>query len=89
MSQEEVAKRLRKAKGASCRAMQKLGGLTQLAEEVGLMVNCKPVTTLMELNFQKLCGSNARPDLGNAFELHKFIRIDVLGELPSGYMFCS
>jgi len=36
-------------------------------------VNCKLVTTSMELNFQKLCGSDAGPDLGNA----------------SGHMFCS
>jgi len=53
------------------------------------MVNCKPMTTSMELNFQKLCGTDARPDLGNASEFHKLICIDVLGELPSGHMFCS
>ena len=53
------------------------------------MVNNKLVTNSMELNFQKLCGSDAGPDLGNAFEFLKLIRIDVLGELPSGYMFCS
>jgi len=53
------------------------------------MVNCKPVTTLMELKFQKLRGSNARLDLGNASEFHKLICIDVLGELPSKYMFCN
>jgi len=53
------------------------------------MVNFKPVTTSMELNFQKLCGSNARPDLGNAYEFHKLIHIVVLGELPFRHMFCS
>jgi len=53
------------------------------------MVNCKPVTTSMELNFQKLCDSDVGLDLGKASEFHKLIRIDVLGELPSGYMFCS
>ena len=44
---------------------------------------------LEDLNFQKLYGSDVRPDLGNAYEFHKFIRVDVLGELPSGHMFCS
>ncbi len=37
------------------------------------MVNCKPVTTSMKLNFQKLCGIDAKPDLGNASEFHKLI----------------
>ena len=48
------------------------------------IVNCKLVTTSMELNFKKLCGSDVRLDLGNAFEFHKLIRIDVLGELSLG-----
>ena len=38
VSQEEAAQRLRKAKGASHRATQKLGGLTQLVEEAELLV---------------------------------------------------
>ena len=37
------------------------------------MVDCKPVTTPMELNFKKLCGSDAGPELGNAFEYHQLI----------------
>jgi len=37
------------------------------------MVNCKPVTTSMKLNFKKLCGSDTGPDLGNASEFHKLI----------------
>ena len=44
---------------------------------------------LKDLNFQKLYGSDVEPDLGNAFEFHKFIRIDVLGEPPSKHMFFS
>ena len=36
------------------------------------MVKCKPVTTSMELNFQKLCDSDVGPDLGNAYELPSF-----------------
>jgi len=44
---------------------------------------------LEDLNFQKLYGSDVGPDLGNASESHKLVRIDVLGELPSGHMFCS
>jgi len=44
---------------------------------------------LVDLNFQKLYGSDARPDLGTASEFYKLICIDILGELPSGYMFCS
>lgn len=38
VSQEEATQKLREAKGYSHRARQKLGGLTQLAEEVGLLV---------------------------------------------------
>ena len=37
------------------------------------MVDCKPVTTPMELNFKKLCGSAARPTLGNATEYRQLI----------------
>ena len=44
---------------------------------------------LVDLKFQKLYGSDAEPDLGNASEFHKLIRVDVLGELPFGHMFCS
>ena len=44
---------------------------------------------LEDLNFQKLYGNDVGPDLGNAFEFHKLIRIDVLGEFPFGHMFCS
>ena len=44
---------------------------------------------LKDLNFQKLYGSDVEPDLGNASEFHKLIRIDVLGEPPSEHMFCS
>jgi len=43
---------------------------------------------LEDLNFQKLYGDDVRPDLRNASEFHKLIFIDVLGELPSGHMFC-
>jgi len=44
---------------------------------------------LEDLSFQKLYDDDAEPDLGNASEFHKLICIDVLGELPSGHMFCS
>ena len=44
---------------------------------------------LEDLNFQKLYGSDVGLDLGNASKFHKLICIDVLGELPSVYMFCS
>ena len=44
---------------------------------------------LKDLNFQKLYGSDVGPDLGNASEFHKLIRVDVLGEPPSGHMHCS
>ena len=52
-------------------------------------ISCKPVTTSRILTFKKLYGSDVGPDLGNASEFHKLIRVDVLSELPSGYMFCS
>ena len=44
---------------------------------------------LEDLNFQNLYDGDDGPDLGNASEFHKLICIDVLGELPFGYMFCS
>jgi len=37
------------------------------------MVDCKLVTTPMELNFKKLCGSVAGPELVNASEYHQLI----------------
>ena len=37
------------------------------------IVDCKPVTTPMELNFKKLCGNVARPNLGNPSEFHHLI----------------
>jgi len=37
------------------------------------MVDCKSVTTPMELNFKKLCGSVASPDLGNPSEYCQLI----------------
>jgi len=42
---------------------------------------------LKDLNFQKLYGDDAEPDLGNASEVQKLICIDVLYQFPSGYMF--
>ena len=39
--------------------------VVKILERFG-MVDCKPVTTLMELNFKKLCGSVVGPELGNA-----------------------
>eukprot|EP00253_Pinus_taeda_P014945 PITA_14945 len=41
--------------------------IVKLFERFG-MVDCKFVTTPIELNFKKLCGSAARPDLGNLSE---------------------
>ena len=37
------------------------------------MVDCKPVTTPMELNFKKLCDSVVVPELGNAFVYRQLI----------------
>ena len=37
------------------------------------MVDYKLVTTPMELNFKKLCGSAARLDLENAYEFRQLI----------------
>ena len=44
---------------------------------------------LEDLNFQKLHGSDVRPDLGNASKFHKLIHVDVLGEPSFRHMFCS
>jgi len=44
---------------------------------------------LEDPNFQKLYGNDVGPDLGNAFEFHKLIRIDVLGEPLSRHLCCS
>ena len=44
---------------------------------------------LEDLNFQKLYGNDVGPDLGNASEFLKLIRVDVLGELSSRHMICS
>eukprot|EP00253_Pinus_taeda_P003278 PITA_03278 len=38
------------------------------------MVGCKPVTTLMELDFKKLSGSAARPVLRNTTEYRKLVK---------------
>ena len=37
------------------------------------MVDCKSVTTPMELNFKKLCGSDVGLELGNASEYRQLI----------------
>ena len=37
------------------------------------MVDCKSVTTLMELNFKKLCGSVSKLDLGNPSEYRQLV----------------
>ena len=46
--------------------------VAKILERFG-MVECKPVTTAMELNFKKLGGSAARPELGNASEYLQLI----------------
>eukprot|EP00253_Pinus_taeda_P035948 PITA_35948 len=46
--------------------------VVKILERFG-MVDCKPVTTLMELNFNKLCGSAVGPELGNASEYRQLI----------------
>eukprot|EP00253_Pinus_taeda_P028312 PITA_28312 len=46
--------------------------IMKLLERFG-MVDCKSVTTLMELNFNKSCRSAARPDLGNPSEYRQLI----------------
>eukprot|EP00253_Pinus_taeda_P009075 PITA_09075 len=47
--------------------------VVKILERLG-MVDCKPLTTSMELNFKKLCGSVAGPALGNDSEYRQFIR---------------
>lgn len=37
------------------------------------MVDCKPMTTLMKLDFKKLCGSVVGPELGNASKYRQLI----------------
>ena len=37
------------------------------------IVDCKSVTTPMELNFEKLCGSAVGPDLGNPTEYRQLV----------------
>eukprot|EP00253_Pinus_taeda_P008396 PITA_08396 len=46
--------------------------VVKILERFG-MVDCKPVTTLMELNFKKLCGSAAGPELGNTYEYRQLV----------------
>ena len=46
--------------------------VVKILERFG-MVDCKPVTTPMELNFKKLCGSVVGPELGNAFEYRQLV----------------
>eukprot|EP00253_Pinus_taeda_P035004 PITA_35004 len=46
--------------------------VVKILERFG-MVDCKPVTTPMELNFKKLCVSDLRPELGNAYEYRQLI----------------
>ena len=53
------------------------------------MINCNHVTTSRILTFKKLYGNDVGPDLGNASEFHKLIRVYVLGQLLLGHMFCS
>ena len=60
----------------------------ELDSECG-KISCKPMTTSRILTFKKLYGSDVGPDLGNSSEFHKLIRVDVLGEPPSGHMFCN
>ena len=56
--------------------------VVKLLERFG-MVDCKSVATPMELNFKKLCGTAARPKLGNRRGL------DVLSEISFRHKFCS
>ena len=44
----------------------------KLLERCG-MVDCKSVSTLMELDFKKLCGSAARPRLTNPSEYRQLM----------------
>ena len=57
--------------------------VVKLLERFG-MVDCKSVTTPMELNFKNLCGSVAGPELGNPTEYCQLMGgFDVLSELTS------
>ena len=44
----------------------------KLLERFG-MVDCKSVSTLMELNFKKLCGNTVGPKLGNPTEYRQLV----------------
>ena len=46
--------------------------VVKILERFGI-VDCKHMTTLMELNFKKLCGNVAGPELGNAFDYRQLI----------------
>jgi len=46
--------------------------IVKLLERCG-MVDCKSVSTLMKLNFEKLCGSVVAPELANPFEYHQLV----------------
>ena len=46
--------------------------IVKLLERCG-MVDCKSVTTPMELKFKKLCGSGAGPGLANPSEYHQLV----------------
>eukprot|EP00253_Pinus_taeda_P002308 PITA_02308 len=46
--------------------------IVKLLERCG-MVDCKSVSTLMELNFKKLCGSDAGPELANPSEYRQLL----------------
>eukprot|EP00253_Pinus_taeda_P036164 PITA_36164 len=46
--------------------------VVKILERFGV-VDCKPVSTPMELNFKKLCGSVAGPELGNDSEYRQLI----------------
>ena len=61
--------------------------IVKLLERFGMM-DCKSMTTPMELNFKK-CGSAAGPELGNHRVLSTRGGLDVLSELTSRHMFCS
>jgi len=62
--------------------------VVKILERFG-MVDCKPVTTPIELNFKKLCCSATGPELGNASEYRQLIGALMFGELPSEHMFFS
>ena len=61
--------------------------VVKLLERFG-MVECKSMSTPMELNFKKLSGNTAETVLANPTEYTRR-GPDVLSELPSGRMFCS